>query len=114
MGHVEPTTSSTGLDSFTQNEINDFESGTRKGKVLDMAKFNMNGITSPCQGCSARAMNCWSTCPKYAAFRKKLDRQREERRRASDAFGFCYEVQSRIPTLWRGYGRTKRSSRAQI
>lgn len=114
MGHVEPATSSTGLDSFTQNEINDFESKMYKRKVLDMAKFNMNGITSPCQGCSAREMNCWSTCPQYAVFRKKLDHQREERRRDSDAFGFYYEVQSRIPTRWRGYGRTKRSSRVQI
>lgn len=66
-----------------------------------MAKYNGNGISSPCQGCSAREMNCWGACPKYAAFRKKLDHQRAERRKYYDELYFLSEVKRHMTNTWR-------------
>lgn len=66
-----------------------------------MAKYNGNGINSPCQGCNARETNCWSTCPKYADFRKKLDHQRAERRKYCEEYGFSHEVKRHLTNAWR-------------
>ena len=46
-------------------------------------------LQAPCQGCAERHPACWSSCPRYAAYRTALDRLQTQRtaQRAVDEAG---------------------------
>lgn len=46
-------------------------------------------LQAPCLDCYARHMACWSSCPRYAAYRAALDRLQTQRiaQRAVDEAG---------------------------